>query len=356
VSVDWPVAYKQAFSVGPFYQLIDSQTISVSRKAEQVIITLGKKQRMRWDQLTTNREEHEQAKLNPKGAINTPTKQRQPESVRQSVSPQSQSKLLSNFNKTGKLAAKLNTHSKTDETASFSKLMGSKDRNEAKGRLHTDVYESVSLDPENREMSRKRDGESDAEEDAVREPSSARLTTKPKHKVMFIDTDPKEKNINYQSQDRDRNLKESKDGFPIKKLISGNKQVFSERKTAGRAYATETESKGKSGCEKGGSRGQKGERDEPVRQSYTTEDRSERQNEGLSSKLKGSQKSSITSLRLSQVITRSTTGIDAKPSGTPRNQTPKKGEVSRTKLAQPISDNQPNSKKHGTASGTPGND
>jgi predicted lactoylglutathione lyase len=66
VSVDWPVAYKQAFSVGPFYQLIDSQTISVSRKAEQVIITLGKKQRMRWDQLTTNKEEFEQARLNPK--------------------------------------------------------------------------------------------------------------------------------------------------------------------------------------------------------------------------------------------------------------------------------------------------
>lgn len=354
VSVDWPVAYKQAFSVGPFYQLIDSQTISVSRKAEQVIVTLGKKQRMKWDQLTANKEEFEQARLNPKTATGTPTKKKPAEPARQSVSPQSQAKLLSNFNKTGKLAPKLPANSRHEDSASVSKLTGSKEKPEAKARLHTEGYDSLSLEPENKETGRRRDEDSNSADELINEPGSARLAPKTKHKVMFIDTDPKERNIAYQSQDADWNLKESKDGFPIKKLVSGNKQVFSERKANGRGYGTETDAKGKGGLEKASSRSHRGEKDETARQSYTADERSERKKEGEGSQRKTGEKTGLTSLRLSQVTTKSSAGIEAKQSGTQRNQTPKKGETPRNKMSLSISGKQLSSKKNTTVSGTPG--
>lgn len=64
LSIVWPQKYKQTVTLGPFYGELDQATMNTTRKAEQVIVTLGKKVKGRWESVVKS---GEYASLAPNG-------------------------------------------------------------------------------------------------------------------------------------------------------------------------------------------------------------------------------------------------------------------------------------------------
>src|SRR3990167_2825041 len=64
LSIVWPQKYKHTVTIGPFYSELDAATMNTTRKAEQVIVTFGKRTKARWEMITRG---GEYASLPPNG-------------------------------------------------------------------------------------------------------------------------------------------------------------------------------------------------------------------------------------------------------------------------------------------------
>lgn len=69
VAIAWPQHVRQSIVVGPFFTAIDSTSIVVSRKGEQVIVNMAKKCKGIWNKLTFSGKGFEELRIDHKSAL-----------------------------------------------------------------------------------------------------------------------------------------------------------------------------------------------------------------------------------------------------------------------------------------------
>jgi hypothetical protein len=77
VGVSWPQHLKQALDVGPFADSVDSKSIVVSRKGEQVVVSMAKHTKQKWDLLTKSGTGHKEIRIDHmhRGGVSTNPKE-----------------------------------------------------------------------------------------------------------------------------------------------------------------------------------------------------------------------------------------------------------------------------------------
>ena len=109
VSISWPQHLKQTIDVGPFTDSIDSKSIVVSRKGEQVVVSMAKLIKQKWDSLTRTSGGYKDIRLDHihRGTLPAPIKESKelPLSLseRKKTASKPAIKILSELNRTGNL-------------------------------------------------------------------------------------------------------------------------------------------------------------------------------------------------------------------------------------------------------------
>lgn len=109
VAISWPQHLKQTLDVGPFSDLVDPKSIVVSRKGEQVVVSIAKITKQKWDALTKTSGGYKDIRIDflHRHSQSSASKESKdgltlvPDSARKLEG--SKGKLLSDFNTTGKL-------------------------------------------------------------------------------------------------------------------------------------------------------------------------------------------------------------------------------------------------------------
>ena len=76
ISVLWPQSMKRDINIGPFREALDSQSLTVSRKGEQVVVSMAKQRKAKWDELTKTVGEYSSVKHEGNNRAVTPGKQK----------------------------------------------------------------------------------------------------------------------------------------------------------------------------------------------------------------------------------------------------------------------------------------
>lgn len=133
VTVTWPTHLKQSVDVGPFAETVDPKSIVVSRKGEQVVVSMAKQVKQKWEALTkatTGFKEIRIDHLHRTGQGNQAKDTREvprDDSDSNKKRPASKGKLLSDYNHTGILGKVRNLNSnKTNKAKISSKISPSR--------------------------------------------------------------------------------------------------------------------------------------------------------------------------------------------------------------------------------------
>jgi len=74
LSVLWPQSLKRDFCIGPFREPLDSQSLTVSRKGEQLVVSMAKQRKAKWEELTKTLGEYSSLKHEAHSRSVTPGK------------------------------------------------------------------------------------------------------------------------------------------------------------------------------------------------------------------------------------------------------------------------------------------
>jgi hypothetical protein len=105
VSVAWPQHLKDSITVGPFRDLVESQSLTFTRKGEQVTIILAKRHKGKWEELTKPKSENTCQKTDTIQKSSTQKAKTANFDIQATVSPG----FLSDFNRTGRIGSSKST-------------------------------------------------------------------------------------------------------------------------------------------------------------------------------------------------------------------------------------------------------